>query len=89
MAEKSGVVKMASTMLAKSSVNVRKDATTSSEKIGVYARSNKVEVIGKVNNGWYKVNLNGQEGYVSISLIISTKSLDQAVVKDKVKTFHL
>ena len=46
------------------SLNVRKGPSISFDIIGKLSGGDKVKVIGE-SNGWYKVNLNGKEGWAS------------------------
>lgn len=46
------------------SVNVRKLATTSSEVVDGLVKNNQVTIIGE-EDGWYKVKVNGLEGYIA------------------------
>ena len=46
------------------SVNVRKSATTSSEVVDGLVKNNQVTIIGE-EDGWYKVRVNGVEGYIA------------------------
>lgn len=46
------------------SVRVRKAATTESEVIDSLVKNNQVVIIGE-ENGWYKVEVNGLEGYIA------------------------
>lgn len=47
-------------------LNIRKQPTTSSERIGQHARNDVVAICAKTNNGWYKVNYpNIGIGYIS------------------------
>ncbi len=45
-------------------VKFRKDASASSEQLGVIYGGGKVEVVEKKSNGWTKIKYNGQTGYV-------------------------
>lgn len=47
-----------------SSVNVRAEATTNSDVIGSVNTGDTVQVVGR-NDGWYQVEYNGGEGYIS------------------------
>ncbi len=46
------------------SVNVRKSATTSSEVVDGLVKNNQVTIIGE-EDGWYKIKVNGLEGYIA------------------------
>ena len=67
------VTKKSGTMYAKSSVNVRKGPGTSYEKIGSLTTNQKVTITGKASNGWYEIDYNGDNGYVSSSYLSETK----------------
>lgn len=54
------------------SVNVRKEASKSSEVITGLTLNTAVEVLSN-ENGWSKVRVNGKEGYISSSLLATTK----------------
>lgn len=49
-------------------VNLRQGASLESTSIGTLSKGTEVSVVEK-NGDWYKVDLNGQEGYVYVSLI--------------------
>lgn len=53
-------------------VRLRKEASTSSEIITSLSVNTKVEVIAE-SNGWSQVKVNGQQGYISSSLLSTTK----------------
>lgn len=55
------------------SINVRKEASTSSEKITSLTLNAEVSVLSE-ENGWSKVRIDGQEGYISSSLLSATKT---------------
>ena len=45
-------------------LNVRSGPSTSYDKIGTLKANTKIEILG-TSNGWYKIDFNGKEGYVS------------------------
>ena len=47
-----------------SKLNVRKGPSTKYSRIGSFNKNKKITILGE-SNGWYKVNLNGKEGWVS------------------------
>ena len=47
-----------------SKLNVRKGPSTKYSRIGSFNTNKKITILGQSNN-WYKVNLNGKEGWVS------------------------
>lgn len=53
-------------------VNLRRDANTTSEIIVTLAVNTAVEVVEEAN-GWSKVKVSGKEGYISSSLLSTTK----------------
>ncbi len=53
-------------------VNVRKEANTSSEILVKLSVNTAVDVLSE-NNGWSQVRVNGKEGYISSSLLSSQK----------------
>ena len=53
-------------------VRLRKEASTSSEIITTVSINTAVEVIAE-SDGWSKVKVNGKEGYISSSLLATTK----------------
>lgn len=53
-------------------VNVRKEASTSSEIVTSLAVNTAVDVVAEAN-GWSQVEVNGKEGYISSSLLSTTK----------------
>lgn len=55
-----------------SSVNMRKGASTSSEVVTTVSLNTAVDVYEEAN-GWSKVKVNGKEGYISSSLLSTTK----------------
>lgn len=59
------VTDMSATKYAKQSVNVRKGPSTDYEQIGSLSTNQKVTVTGQADTGWYRIEYNGAEGYVS------------------------
>ena len=58
--------------IAVGTVNLRKEMSTSSQIIANLSLNDKVEIIGEENN-WYKVKVNGKQGYVSKKLVSNKK----------------
>lgn len=58
--------------VSSASVNMRKSASTSSEVITTVPLNTTVDVYEEAN-GWSKVKVNGKEGYISSSLLSTTK----------------
>lgn len=52
------------TLFASSEVNVRSGPDKNSTKIGTLSQNDEVVVTGNVDNGWYRINFGGNEGYV-------------------------
>ncbi len=75
------------------SANLRKGPSTDTESIGKLARHTKITVISE-ENGWYKVQYNNKEGYVSKTLVTigeppaedTTSSRSSTSRKDTVET---
>jgi hypothetical protein len=74
VAEKSGIKKVSGTKYANASVNVRKDATADSKKLGTLKTNTKVTITGKVNNGWYRIKYKDGVGYVKATYLSDTKT---------------
>lgn len=53
-------------------LRVRKEPTTDSEEIDSLSKNDKVKIIGQTGN-WYKIDLDGETGYVSAKYISDTK----------------
>jgi len=53
-------------------LRVRKEPSTDSEEIDSLSKNDKVEIIGQTGN-WYKIDIDGREGYVSAKYISDTK----------------
>lgn len=52
--------------------NLRKETNTSSQVVANLSLNDKVEILGEENN-WYKVKVNGKQGYIAKSLISNKK----------------
>ncbi len=74
VAEKSGIKKASGTKYANASVNVRKDATADSKKLGTLKTNTKVTITGKVSNGWYRIKYKDGVGYVKATYLSDTKT---------------
>lgn len=61
------------TMYTKAMLNIREKPSTSYNIIGTYLYAQDVKVTGKCDNGWYRVNYNGKEGYCNGSYLTYTK----------------
>ena len=69
----SSVKEMSATKYAKSTVNVRKGPSADTEKIGSLSANQKVTVTGQAENGWYRIDYNGEAGYVSDKYLVDEK----------------
>lgn len=67
------VTDMEKTMYAQRSVNVRTGPTTDYEKLGALNTNDEVKVTGQSDNGWYRIEYNGSEGFVSNNYLGDTK----------------
>lgn len=66
------------TMYASQSVNVRSLPSTDGSKVGGLSTAQAVTVTGKCNEtGWYRIEYNGSEAYVSDSYLASEKPVQQ------------
>ena len=61
-----------------SSLNVRSGASASSSKIGSLSKGNKVNIVEKMSNGWYKIQYKNGYGYISGSYISNVKPVDSS-----------
>ena len=69
----SSVKEMSGTKYAKSTVNVRKGPSADTEKLGSLSTNQKVTVTGQAENGWYRIDYNGEAGYVSDKYLVDEK----------------
>lgn len=58
--------------IKEASVNVRKSSNTSSEVINTLSQNTQIKLIGE-ENGWYKVEVNGTNGYILKTLVSDKK----------------
>ena len=73
-------------------LNLRVKASTSSKIITTIPKGQTIEIIEKLNSGWYKVNYNGKTGYVSsnyVSINGSTENKPSIVTEKGVTTENL
>lgn len=69
----------AKTMYVKQSVNVRKGPSSDYEKVGSLKTNDEVTVIGQANEtGWYQIQYEGVEGFVSNKYVTENKVEEQA-----------
>ncbi len=59
------VTDMEKTMYAQRSVNVRSGPGTGYDKLGALNTNDEVKVTGQADNGWYRIEYKGNEGFVS------------------------
>ncbi len=69
-------------MFAKANANVRVSPNVMSEKVGVIAADEKVIITGKVENGWYRIEYNGGEYFVSGSYLTNQKPEEEIVIPE-------
>ena len=50
---------------ANRNLNIRKSPTSSSRRIGILPKNQTLPIIGETNNGWYKIDYNDGDAYVS------------------------
>lgn len=53
-------------------LNVRSGPGTNYAKVGRLVQGNKLNVIQRMNNGWYKISFNGKTAYVSGDYVYSS-----------------
>lgn len=61
------------TMYSKTSLNVRKGPGTNFDKVGTLSLNEAVKCVGQCENGWYKIEFNGSDAYVSGKYLSDTK----------------
>ena len=59
------VTELSATKYATQTVNVRKGPGSDYEKLGSLTAGQKVTVTGQADTGWFRIDYNGEEGYVS------------------------
>ncbi len=64
IAESAAGVETTGTVTALTNVNVRAEASTTAERLGMVVGGDTLELIEKMDNGWCKVKYDGQIGYV-------------------------
>ena len=67
------VADMSATKYAKSSVNVRKGPSSDYDRVGGLNTNQQVTVTGQADNGWYRISLNGTDGFVSNNYLVDEK----------------
>ncbi len=69
---------LSKTMYASSEVNVRDLPTTDGNKLGALSKSQEVVVTGQCNeSGWYRIDYNGVDAYVSNGYLVETKPVEE------------
>lgn len=68
-------------------LNVRKGASTSYDKIGYLSKGAKVDIISKLDNGWYKIKYENTYGYVCGDYVTNVKPV-QANSSDENKVTY-
>lgn len=75
---------MNQTMYASQSVNVRNLPSTAGDRVGGLSAAQAVAVTGKCNEtGWYRIEYNGGEAFVSDSYLVNEKPVQQEQVKQQ------
>lgn len=67
------VTDMSAIKYAKTAANVRAGASKDYEVIGSLKLNQQVTVTGQADTGWYRIDYNGKEAYVSNSLLVDQK----------------
>ena len=72
--DQSDITSLNTTMYSKGDVNVRKGPSTDYEKIGALTLNQEVKITGQSKStGWYRIEFNGGEGYVSQNYLSNSK----------------
>lgn len=72
--DQSDITALNTTMYSKGDVNVRKGPSTDYEKIGALTLNQEVKITGQSKStGWYRIEFNGGEGYVSQNYLSNSK----------------
>lgn len=69
------VTELSTIKYAKQSVNVRKGPSADYEKLGGLTINQKVTVTGQADTGWYRIEYNGADGYVSDKYLTDKKTV--------------
>lgn len=64
---------MTATKYAKSTVNLRKGPSSDYEKVGGLSTNQQVTVTGQADTGWYRIDYNGKEAFVSDKYLVNDK----------------
>ena len=73
---------MTAIMYATSIVNVRSGPDRNEAKLGTLSTNEEVDVTGQVENGWYRIKYNGEEGFVKGDFLSTEKQAINEVSKD-------
>ena len=65
-------------IVTSTTLNVRTQANASAKKIGEFKKGNKVEIVAKASNGWYKVKYKNTYGYLNGAYLKDIKSVTTA-----------
>ncbi len=68
-------------MYATADVNIRKSHNTDGEILGVLGKGKSIEITGVTDNGWTRVNYNGEKAYASSSFLTWTQPVTVTYVK--------
>lgn len=68
------------------SVNVRQEATTSSEVIETLAENTRVEVVKEETDGWYQIRYNDKDGYIKGEFLTIEEEKNETKTPDAVQT---
>ncbi|WP_026506798.1 SH3 domain-containing protein [Butyrivibrio sp. MC2013] len=66
-------------MYVATTANVRSGPDQDDKKIGTVIQNDEVVITGKVDNGWYRIDYNGEDGFVKGSLLTEEKAFVQEV----------
>lgn len=77
------VTKLDKTMWATNEVNTRDGATVSYNKVGSLKKYEEVHVTGKASTGWYRIDVNGAEAYVSDKYLSEENPVTNTEVPEK------
>lgn len=58
------------TLVAKSNVNIRSEASETAEKVGVAYKGEELNLVEKQADGWCRINYNGQTAYVKTEFVL-------------------
>ena len=70
-------------LFVKKAVNVRKGPSTDYEKIGGLSKGDQIQVTGIADTGWYQIQYNGAEAYVSSSYLIDETSYQAMIAEEE------